>query len=135
MIWEILIIPDTTGLMYTEQLLPQILWYETCFFLTMWYNSFRLLAVCTCFIIGLPTVLLHSRTVKIISSHSIADLKLIYIIPTILFYILAKILEVLDLKSNAFYKVTMKGIISGHSLKHIAAGISTVSFMYYIMFT
>lgn len=62
-----------------------------------------------------------------------ADLKLFHILPTVGLYIVAKVLEILDLVSDQFFKKTMGGRISGHSLKHFTAGFATLSFMLYII--
>jgi len=62
-----------------------------------------------------------------------ADLRKIYVIPGLSLYILAKILETMDLVSDHFYYNMMKGTISGHSLKHLAAGLGVISFMIYIV--
>lgn len=61
-----------------------------------------------------------------------AELHLSYIFPTVFLYILAKFLEVLDLKSDHFFKQTMKGVVSGHTLKHFVAGLATLSFIIFI---
>jgi len=63
-----------------------------------------------------------------------ADLRRIYVIPAIILYILAKVLESLDLVSDKFYTKIMGGAVSGHSLKHLAAGLAAISFMVYIAF-
>jgi len=61
-----------------------------------------------------------------------AQLKLIYIIPAYVLYIIAKILEGLDLVSDKFYRYTLRGVISGHSLKHLAAGVGMIPMLVYI---
>jgi len=63
-----------------------------------------------------------------------ADLKRIYVVPALSLYILAKIFETLDLVSDRFYTKTMGGVLSGHSLKHLAAGLACISLMIYIVY-
>eukprot|EP01124_Arcella_intermedia_P027578 TRINITY_DN5430_c0_g2_i2.p1 TRINITY_DN5430_c0_g2~~TRINITY_DN5430_c0_g2_i2.p1 ORF type:complete len:216 (+),score=45.51 TRINITY_DN5430_c0_g2_i2:253-900(+) len=71
-------------------------------------------------------------TVMLFKWPADAELKLSYVAPGLSLYALAKVLEGLDLHSDHFYKTLLKGRISGHSLKHLAAGFAACSFMLYI---
>eukprot|EP01126_Amoeba_proteus_P043010 TRINITY_DN4694_c0_g1_i1.p1 TRINITY_DN4694_c0_g1~~TRINITY_DN4694_c0_g1_i1.p1 ORF type:complete len:107 (+),score=22.64 TRINITY_DN4694_c0_g1_i1:144-464(+) len=61
-----------------------------------------------------------------------SSLKIVYFVPTFVCYVVAKILEILDLKSDYFFTVVMRGVISGHSLKHLAAGIGSISLICFL---
>jgi len=60
------------------------------------------------------------------------EFKLVYVIPAYICYILAKLLEGADLVSDKFYTKTLRGMISGHSLKHLAAGLGMIPLLVYI---
>jgi len=68
----------------------------------------------------------------LINWPSSAELKIYYVLPPFILYLIAKILEGADLVSDKFYKQTLKGVISGHSLKHLAAGIGMIPMLVYI---
>lgn len=71
--------------------------------------------------------------VMMVTWPNTAELSVWYLVPTFVLYILAKILEAADLKSNRFYSGTCCGKISGHSLKHLSAGLAAISLIVYVV--
>jgi hypothetical protein len=37
------------------------------------------------------------------------------------------------MKTDKFFKWTMRGVVSGHSLKHLAAGLGVISYIAYVI--
>jgi len=64
---------------------------------------------------------------------SSAELSLWYLLPTFILYILAKVLEAADLKSEYLFKSVCQDHISGHSLKHLSAGLAAISLIVFII--
>jgi len=62
-----------------------------------------------------------------------AELSLWYLLPTFVLYMIAKVLESADLKSDFFYQTVCRGVISGHSLKHLSAGLAATSLIVFII--
>jgi len=60
------------------------------------------------------------------------DLKLVFVVTAFICYMIAKGLEGADLVSDKFYKKNLRGIISGHSLKHLVAGFGMIPMLIYI---
>eukprot|EP00640_Fibrocapsa_japonica_P006139 CAMPEP_0113945514 /NCGR_PEP_ID=MMETSP1339-20121228/47244_1 /TAXON_ID=94617 /ORGANISM="Fibrocapsa japonica" /LENGTH=118 /DNA_ID=CAMNT_0000951135 /DNA_START=705 /DNA_END=1061 /DNA_ORIENTATION=+ /assembly_acc=CAM_ASM_000762 len=55
-----------------------------------------------------------------------------YLLPTLALYLIAKIFEKADEHSEYFFDVIMRKKLSGHTLKHIAAGVAVLSLVVYI---